>query len=209
MKVDYSLYLVTDREILGGRDLFAAVAAAIQGGVTLVQLREKKASTREFFAIAQKMKELVHSFGVPLIINDRLDIALAVDADGLHIGQDDLPLPVARKLLGPGKILGYSVSTVEEAIYGEKHGADYLGAGAVFPTASKDVSEPPIGIAVLREIRAAVRIPVVAIGGINKERIPEVRATGVAGIAVISAILGAPDVAGAARDLAAAWREGR
>ena len=139
MNVDYSLYLVTDRDVLQGRNLLDAVAEGIEGGVTLVQLREKGVSSREFYRLALQVKRLVHARGVPLVINDRLDIALAVDADGLHIGQEDLPAPVARKILGPGKLLGLSVSDVQEAVQGEKEGADYLGAGAVFPTASKDV----------------------------------------------------------------------
>ena len=120
MKCDYTLYLVTDREILKGRDLLQAVEEALAGGVTLVQLREKDASSREFYELAVSMKNLAAGYGVPLIINDRLDIALAVEADGIHIGQEDLPLPVVRRLLGPDKIIGYSVSNVEEARYGEK-----------------------------------------------------------------------------------------
>jgi len=206
MEVDYSIYLVTDRGILQGRDLLDAVAEAIEGGVTLIQLREKDVSSREFYQIALKVKELAHSREVPLLINDRLDIALAVDADGLHIGQEDLPLKVARKLLGPDKILGLSVSTVEDAVQGEREGADYLGAGAVYPTTSKDVSEAPIGPDGLKKIKEAVSIPVVGIGGINLFNIEEVKRTGVDGVAVISAIMGAPDIKDAARKLADAWR---
>ncbi len=145
MNFDYSIYLVTDRGLLQGRDLLDAVADAIEGCVTLIQLREKDVSSREFHQIALRIKELAHSRGVPLLINDRLDIALAVDADGLHIGQDDLPVQVARKLLGPDKILGLLVSNTAEAVQGEREGADYLGAGAVFNTTSKDVSISPIG----------------------------------------------------------------
>ena len=142
MEVDYTLYLLTDRKIHEGKDLSRAVEEAIRGGVTLLQMREKEVSTREFYELALEMKELALSFKLPLIINDRLDIALAVDADGLHIGQDDLTLTAARKLLGPGKILGLSVSNVEEAVYGEENGADYLGAGAVYHTGSKDIAAP-------------------------------------------------------------------
>jgi thiamine-phosphate pyrophosphorylase len=133
------------------------------------------------------MKNLTAEYGVPLIINDRLDIALAVQADGIHIGQDDLPLPVARKLLGPDKIIGYSVSNIEEACYGEKHGADYLGAGPVFTTATKKVSTPTLGPAGLKRIKS---IPVVGIGGINLENIKEVRSTGIDGVSIVSGILG-------------------
>lgn len=206
MGVDYSLYLVTDRNILKGGSLFKAVEEAIRGGVSLLQLREKDVSSRDFYNIAVKMKELADSCKVPLIINDRLDIALAVDADGLHIGQEDLPLEVARKLLGPGKILGYSVSNPEEAVYGEKNGADYLGAGPVYPTGSKLDTVDPIGIAGIKRIKESVSIPVVAIGGIGLANINEVKKSGVDGISVISAILGSPDIEGTARSLKNTWR---
>lgn len=207
MRFDCSLYLVTDRQILQGRDLLEAVAAAIRGGVTLLQIREKDVPAGEFYRLAVDMKKLADSCGVPLIVNDRLDVALAVDASGLHIGQDDLPLPVARRLLGPGKILGYSVSCVDEAVYGEQNGADYLGAGAVYHTASKEVAIPPIGVEGLRRIGQAVSIPVVGIGGISPDNAREVRRSGVAGISVISAILGSPDPGRAAGSLSAAWRQ--
>jgi len=207
MSDDYSIYLVTDRGILQGRAQLDAVAEAIEGGVTLIQLREKEVSSREFYQIAVKVKDLAHSKGVPLLINDRLDSALAVNADGLHIGQEDLPLKVARKLLGPDKIIGLSVSNLEDAVQGEKEGADYLGAGAVYPTTSKDVSESPIGPDGLKKIKDAVSIPVVGIGGINLFNIEEVKRTGVDGVAVISAIMGAPDIKDAARKLADAWRQ--
>ncbi len=206
MNVDYSLYLVTDRDVLQGRNLLDAVAEGIEGGVTLVQLREKGVSSREFYRLALQVKRLVHARGVPLVINDRLDIALAVDADGLHIGQEDLPAPVARKILGPGKLLGLSVSDVQEAVQGEKEGADYLGAGAVFPTASKDVPVPPIGPAGLQMVKDAVSIPVVGIGGIGPANIDQVKETGVDGAAVISAIFGAHHIQDAARKLSEAWK---
>lgn len=207
MPVDYSLYLVTDRGILKGRDLFQAVEEAIKGGVTLVQLREKDISSRDFYHIALKIKEVVHYHHIPLIINDRLDIALAADADGLHIGQDDLPLKVARKLLGPGKILGYSVSNAEEARFGEQNGADYLGAGTVYPTGSKaDVGEL-IGADGLRSIKQSVSIPVVGIGGIGISNLEEVKVTGIDGISLISAILGSDDIEGTSRRLINLWRK--
>ncbi len=205
-RVDYTLYLVTDRGILGGRDLFEAVEAAIRGGVTLLQLREKEASGREFYELALQMKRVAASHHIPLIINDRLDIALAVDADGLHVGQDDLPVDVARRLLGPGKILGCSVSNEEEAVQAERAGADYLGAGIVYPTGSKEMVTPPIGVEGLRRIKEVISIPVVGIGGIGLHNIEAVREAGVDGIAVISAILGSRDIEEAARDLADAWR---
>jgi len=205
-RVDYTLYLVTDRGILGGRNLFEAVEAAIRGGVTLLQLREKDASGREFYELALQMKRVAASHHIPLIINDRLDIALAVDADGLHVGQDDLPVEVARRLLGPGKILGCSVSNEEEAVQAERNGADYLGAGIVYPTGSKEVATPPIGVDGLRRIKEAVSIPVVGIGGIGLHNVTAVKEAGVDGISVISAILGSRDIEGAARELLSAWR---
>ncbi|MDD2554073.1 MAG: thiamine phosphate synthase [Desulfotomaculaceae bacterium] len=207
MSVNYSLYLVTDRGMLRKKSLYSAVEAALRGGVTLLQLREKDAGSGEFYNIALEMKKLANSYGVPLIINDRLDISLAVDADGLHIGQDDLPLQVAKKLLVPGKILGYTVSNVVEAVYGEKNGADYLGAGPIYHTGSKVTEIEPIGTAKLKEIRESVSIPVVGIGGIGMPNIVEVKKSGVQGISVISAILAKDDVEAAARDLKSAWSE--
>lgn len=207
MFVDYSLYLVTDRSILKDRDFYKAVEDALKGGTTLVQLREKDLSSLEFFRLAVQLKELVHSYNVPLIINDRLDIALAVDADGLHIGQDDLPLEIARELLGPDKILGYSVANIEQALYGQKHGADYLGAGTVYPTGSKADANNPIGLQALKSIKESVNIPVVGIGGIGMDNIADVKKTGIDGVSVISAILGQEDIEGAARSLVKLWRE--
>lgn len=207
MPVNYKLYLVTDRGISRAKDIFEGVKAAIKGGVTLVQLREKDVSSLDFYNIALTMKDLTHRYDIPLIINDRLDIALAIDADGLHIGQEDLPLEVARKVLGKDKILGYSVTSVEEAVYGEKSGADYLGAGPVFPTGSKLDAVSPIGIETLKRIRERVAIPVVGIGGIGASNIREVRSSGVAGVSLISAILGYDDIEGAARDLVNLWEE--
>jgi thiamine-phosphate pyrophosphorylase len=207
MSIDYSLYLVTDRSILKGEDIFSATEKALKGGVTLVQLREKEISSLDFYNIALKMKELVSSYNVPLIINDRLDIALAVDADGLHIGQEDLPLKIARRLLGPSKILGYSVSNIKEAIFGEENGADYLGAGPVYPTGSKSDAGNPIGAEGLQKIKERVSIPVVGIGGIGTGNITEVKRTGIDGVSLISAILGSKDIEGTSRALITKWRE--
>ena len=207
MFVDYTLYLVTDRGMLNGANLYHAVREAIRGGVTLLQLREKDVSSSEFYNIAVEMKKLANSYQVPLIINDRLDIALAVDADGLHIGQEDLPLDIARKVLGPGKILGYSVSNLIEAEYGEKHGADYLGAGPVYHTGSKETATEPIGIDGIKRIKESVSIPVVGIGGIGMSNIVKVKESGIDGISVISAILARDDINAAARDLKKAWSE--
>lgn len=207
MPVDYTLYLVTDRGILRGRDIYTSVEEAIIGGVTLVQLREKDISSLDFFNIALKMKELTKRHNIPLIINDRLDIALAVDADGLHIGQEDLPIEAARKLLRPGKILGYSVFDVEDAIYGEKNGADYLGAGPIYPTGSKADAATPIGSVNLKKIVESVRIPVVGIGGIGIENLKEVKESGAAGISLISAILGNKNITEASKKLIGFWNK--
>lgn len=207
MPIDYSLYLVTDRSILKGKDIFTAVEEALEGGVTLLQLREKDITSRDFYDLAIKMKKLTKPFNVPLIINDRLDIALAVDADGLHIGQEDLPLKIARKLLGPSKILGYSVSNIQQAVYGEQNGADYLGAGSVFPTGSKADAGNPIGLNNLKKIKENVNIPVVGIGGIGITNIREVKSTGIDGISLISAILGNPNIKEVTGDLLNIWRE--
>ena len=206
MHVDYSVYLVTDRGILDGRDLFKAVENAIQGGASLIQLREKDISSRGFYELAVQIKKLVNSYNVPLIINDRIDIALAVEADGLHIGQEDIPLGIARKIMGPDKIIGYSVSNLEQAIFGEKNGADYLGAGPVYPTGSKADAGAPIGTRNLKAIKERVSIPVVAIGGVSSANISEVRKTGVDGVSVISAILGSQDIAEAAKNITALWK---
>jgi thiamine-phosphate pyrophosphorylase len=205
MLVDYTLYLVTDRGMLSGTNLYHAVMEAIRGGVTLIQLREKDVSSSEFYGIAAEMKKLAGSYQVPLIINDRLDIALAVDADGLHIGQEDLPLDIARRILGPGKILGYSVSNQAEAVYGEKNGADYLGAGPVYHTGSKETAIEPIGAGGIKRIKESVSIPVVGIGGIGMSNIVEVKESGIDGISVISAILASNDISAAARELKKAW----
>lgn len=198
--VDYSLYLVTDRKPLGKRDLAESIEQAIQGGVTLVQLREKSVSTKEFLRLAEKVKEITSRYHIPLLINDRLDIALAVDADGLHVGQDDLPVVKARELLGPGKIIGVSASTLAEAVLAERQGADYLGVGAIFSTATKS-DAPEVSLKQLELIKQAVSIPVVAIGGIGAANLPLVRAAGVDGVSVVSAILGKDDIYTAAREL--------
>jgi len=207
MSIDYSLYLVTDRSILKGRDIFKAAEDAIKGGVTLLQLREKDISTSNFYNLALKMKTLSKHYNIPLIINDRLDIALAIDADGLHIGQDDMPIKIARKLLGKNKLLGYSVSNVEEAIYGERNGADYLGAGPVYPTGSKADAGNPIGFDGLKIIRGSVSIPIVGIGGIGLSNISEVKSSGIDGISLISAILGNSNIEESSKILLSKWKD--
>lgn len=194
------MYLVTDRDLLGERDLPQSIELGIQGGVTLVQLREKSVSTREFLELALSVKEITSHYRIPLIINDRLDIALAVDADGLHVGQDDFPMLIARELLGPDKIIGVSASTLAEALLAQQQGADYLGVGAVFSTPTK-TDGPRASLQELELIKKSVTIPVVAIGGINETNLQQVMATGIDGVSVVSAILSKEDILKAAKQL--------
>ncbi|MFL0197892.1 thiamine phosphate synthase [Clostridium sp. WILCCON 0269] len=201
MELDYSLYLVTDRSFLKEKLLHEAVEEAILGGVTMVQLREKDASTRDFYRQALEVKKITEIYKIPLIINDRLDIAQAVDAEGVHLGQSDMPLTTARNILGRDKIIGISVGNVEEALEAEKNGADYVGIGTVFFTGTKKDIDTPIGIEVLEKICNSINIPAVAIGGINENNFKEVLSTGVDGISVISAILGKDDIKIAAEAL--------
>ena len=202
---DYSLYLVTDRSLLQGRKLLDEVRKAVKGGVSMVQLREKEAGSREFYELAQALQAELRELGVPLLINDRLDIALAVDADGLHLGQDDLPLPVARSLLGREKIIGLSINKREEAQEGERMGADYLGVSPVFSTPTKNDAPPATGLEFLASLRQEIKIPLVAIGGINKENLKMIKETGADGAAVISALMGTSDIEGEARKLRQIW----
>lgn len=195
--IDYLLYLVTDRQLLGKKELVATVEESIKGGVTVVQLREKSISTRQFYSLVLGLKELTSRYKVPFIINDRIDVALAVDADGIHIGQSDMPLLVARSLMGPEKIVGVSVTTVEQALDAEAEGADYLGVGAIFPTGTKSDADY-VSLAVLKEIKKYVKIPVVAIGGITEHNVRAVIETGVDGVAVVSAIVACSDSRSAA-----------
>lgn len=195
------LYLITDRRFLRGRSLNESVEAAILGGVTAVQVREKDISSRKFFEISRSVKQITDYYGVPLIINDRIDIAQAVDAAGVHLGQSDLHMPIARKILGEEKIIGISAGNAAEAAEAEKHGADYVGIGAVFPTGSKSDADDPIGIKGLKDAVSSITIPSVAIGGINSDNARSVLGTGVNGISVISAILNKEDIRKAAEIL--------
>jgi thiamine-phosphate pyrophosphorylase len=197
---DYSLYLVTNRKLLKGKHLLKSIEESIAGGVTLVQLREKELCTRDFFDLAVQVKAVTDRYHVPLIVNDRLDIALAADAAGLHLGQDDLPVKVAREILGTEKLLGVSVSNEEEALKAQADGADYLGVGAIFPTGTK-LDASPVTLETLRLIKARVVIPVVAIGGINQNNVRAVMNQRVDGIAVVSAILDKDDCRLAAKNL--------
>lgn len=202
MKIDVNckLYLVTDRDLLKNVDLCTAVEEAIKGGVTLVQLREKDVTTLDFYKTALEIKKVTDKYKVPLIINDRMDIALAIDAEGLHVGQSDMPCQIARKLLGNDKILGVSASTLEAAIKAEKDGADYIGVGAVFPTSTKNDTNA-VSIELLKKIKESVSIPVVAIGGINENNVESLKPANIDGIAVVSSILGKEDIREAAKNL--------
>ncbi|WP_434075036.1 thiamine phosphate synthase [Moorella naiadis (nom. illeg.)] len=197
----WDLYVIITTKLGGGRPTLELVQAALAGGATAIQLREKDLPAREQVELGLAIRELTRAAGATFIINDRLDVAQAVAADGLHIGQEDLPAPVARKLLGPDKILGVSTGTVAEARQAEADGADYLGVGSIYATGSKGDAGEPIGPAGLRAIKEAVKIPVVGIGGINASNAAAVIAAGAAGVAVISAVISAPDVAAAARRL--------
>lgn len=199
--IDWSIYIVTDRRTAGERSILDVVRAAIQGGATVVQLREKTATTRDMIAMGQALHEITRAAGIPLIVNDRVDVALAIDAEGVHVGQDDMPAPLARQLIGPERILGVSAETVAQAQQAERDGADYLGVGDVFGTPSKPDAGAPIGVARLGEIVRSVAIPCVAIGGITLENAALAIETGVLGVSVISAVVGAPDPEAAARQL--------
>jgi len=198
--IDYSLYLVTDRDCMSSATIEESVEQAIAGGCTLVQLREKNISSLDFYRTAQKMREVTARFGVPLIINDRVDIALAVNADGVHVGQEDLPANVVRQLIGADKIMGVSASNLEQALTAVAAGADYLGVGAMYATGTKRDADMTT-MEELRRIRAAVELPIVVIGGINKKTIPHFRGINIDGIAAVSAIVAEDDIPGAAREL--------
>lgn len=197
---DFTLYAVTDRHWLNGSTLTKQVENALKGGATFIQLREKNLDDESFFKEAVEIKDLCKRYNVPFVINDNVDIALKIDADGVHVGQDDMEASKLRKLLGPDKIIGVSAHTVTEALKAKEAGADYLGVGAVFPTGSKDdVSVLPHET--LRDICNAVDIPVIAIGGITKDNIIELKGSGIDGIAVISAIFAKDDITAATQDL--------
>lgn len=200
------LYAVTDRKWTDAQTLAEQVEEALEGGATFVQLREKTLNEAEFLEEAKELKKLCAKYNVPFVINDNVSIALAMDADGVHIGQDDMEAGTVREKLGPDKIIGVSAQTVEQALLAEKRGADYLGVGAVFPTKSKD-DAAEVSKETLKAICSAVSIPVVAIGGVSKENIGELAGTGIAGAAVISAIFGSKDIKNAASELKKAVRE--
>lgn len=199
-KIDYTLYLVTDQQLMSTENLETAVEKAIEGGVTMVQLREKSSSARRFYEQAIRIRKITERYKVPLIVNDRIDIALAIGANGIHIGQSDIPALVARKIIGKDMLLGVSVSTVREALQAKQDGADYLGVGAMFPTGTKEDAQA-VSMEELRNIRQSVPLPIVAIGGINKKNIAAFQGIGVDGLAVVSAIISQPDIKSAAEEL--------
>ena len=194
------LYGVTDRKWLNGRTLAQVVKESLEGGATMIQLREKNLEEAAFLEEAKELQALCRKYHVPFIVNDNVDIALEMGADGIHVGQSDMEAGIVRDKLGPDKILGVSAQTVDQAILAEKRGADYLGVGAVFPTGSKD-DAVEVDFDTLKAICASVSIPVVAIGGITKDNLKELKGSGICGIAVISAIYAQADITGAAKDL--------
>ncbi len=204
-KQDLLLYAVTDRHWLHGRSLYSVVKESLDGGATFLQLREKSLDDAAFLSEAKELQALCRSYRVPFIVNDNVDIALAVDADGVHVGQHDMAAGDVRARLGSDKILGVSAQTVEQAKRAEAQGADYLGVGAVFPTGTKD-DAAPLSHDTLRAICEAVSIPVVAIGGITLENLPQLAGSGISGIAVVSAIYAAADIPSATRSLKDAVR---
>ena len=187
------LYLVTNRYQDSVESFLEKVETACRSGVTIVQLREKNLTTNQYYQLAKEVKEITDAYQVPLIIDDRLDVCLAVDAAGLHIGDDELPVSVARQVLGPDKILGVTAKTVERALEAEEGGANYLGTGAIFPTTTKE-NAPITLISTLKTICQMVAIPVVAIGGLTSENIDQLAATGIAGVAVVRDLMQAEDI---------------
>ena len=200
MKPDYSLYLVTDRMRMSTRTLGEAVEQAVIGGCTLVQFREKEIPALDFYMLALEIKKITDRYGIPLIINDRIDIAMAAGAGGVHIGQRDIPADIARKVIGKDMLLGVSVGSAVEAIDAVKAGADYLGVGAMFPTGTKQ-DAGFVSMEELGRIRKAVDIPIVVIGGISRENAMLFRPMGVDGLAVVSAVIAKPDIKKSAADL--------
>ena len=205
-KKDLLLYAVTDRRWLNGKRLVDQVEKAIQGGVTFVQIREKDLDPEKFLEEAEELKALCAKYKVPFVINDNVEIAAKIGADGVHVGQSDMEAGDVRAKLGPDKIIGVSAQTVEQALLAEKHGADYLGVGAVFATGSKDDAKE-VEHETLKAICEAVKSPVIAIGGITKENVSELAGTGICGIAVISAIFAQEDVKEASKELCERTKE--
>jgi len=204
----FELCAITDREAAKGLSHGEMAELALEGGASIIQLRDKAASPRELLPQALEVAEVCRRFQAAFIVNDRLDLALAAGADGVHLGQEDLPPGAARRLL-QGRLLGVSTHSLEQAIAAEGEGADYIGVGPVFPTATKETGYRPLGLEGLRMIRECVKIPILAIGGITEANAAEVIAAGADGVAVISAVMGAPDIRAAARRLIAVIRSAR
>ncbi len=204
--LDTSLYFITDSTAFEEGDFLRRVDSALQGGVTILQLREKNKNTREYISLAEKVHALAQRYGVPLIIDDRVDVALAVDAEGVHLGAEDMEIVTARKLLGEGKIIGATAKTVPWALDAAAQGADYLGVGAIFPTTTK-VKTVLTSVGTLRDICRAVSIPVNAIGGLNKDNLDVLSGIPIAGICAVSAIMKAEDPKAAAEGLRARAKE--
>lgn len=202
--LDTTLYFITDSSSVSAEKFLPSVEAACKGGATIIQLREKNKSTREYLELAANVHEITARYKVPLIIDDRVDVALAIGAEGVHVGQTDMPVAMARKLMDPNKIVGATTKTVPQALEAYKQGADYLGVGAIYPTTTKVVTILT-SVETLKEIVKAVPIPVNAIGGLNKENIGVLRGTGIAGICAVSAIQKSSDPEAAARELKAAF----
>jgi thiamine-phosphate pyrophosphorylase len=207
--IDYSLYLVTDRALSGGRPTLEVVRAAVDGGVGCVQLREKACSTREFIAEAAAILDFLNSRGIPLIVNDRLDVAMAVGAHGVHLGQTDMPLAMARSIVGRRMLIGVSAESASDAVAAARGGADYVSASPIFATPTKTDTAPALGLEGLRAIRRAVGVPLVAIGGLHRGNVGEAIRCGADGVAVVSAIAAAADPAAAASDLLLEIRKAR
>jgi thiamine-phosphate pyrophosphorylase len=209
VSLDFDLYVVTDRQLTSGRPLRLVAEAALHGGARAFQLREKDLSPRELYPLALEMRQLTQTYGARLLINDRVDVALAVDADGVHLTTTSLPASIARRVLGPGRLIGVSTHTLTEAQAAADEGADFLVFGPVFFTPSKAPYGEPVGLDALRAVRAAVNVPILAIGGIKKANLDQVLAAGANGIAVISAIISADDPLVASQDLLATLRSTR
>ncbi len=203
--MDVTLYVCTDSGLMSCETVEQSVEESIKGGATVIQLREKNATGRELFELAKSVKEITDRYGVPLIINDRADIALAADCSGVHVGQKDMPCAALRKIMGD-KLIGVSAATVEEAVKAQADGADYIGVGAVCQTGTKTDTRA-VSIETLKEIREAVRIPMVIIGGVNENTLSRFKGLGIDGIAVISAVIAKKNIAQAAADIKKMWLE--
>lgn len=205
-RLDTTMYFITDRSGYSEEEFLHRVEEACKGGVTMLQLREKDSTTREYIALARKVHDITLHYGIPLIIDDRVDVALAVHAEGVHVGQSDMPVDLARQLMGDDKIVGATTKTVAQALEAHRQGADYLGVGAIYPTTTK-VKTVLTSVDTLKDIVKAVPIPVNAIGGLNKENIHVLKGSGIDGICVVSAIMKADDPCIAAKELKGAFHE--